>query len=269
MTSVTNDIDPLVLQNRIAVVAARRRKLVESLLRPPTAEELKNAKSAEEIAAEEEELWRPRPATLGAGHPIPTSAAATETYNREHDLLRRRLLGQSIMKDARQRHQERTQHQVRPRGAADSSSSDDDEGQTSRGDISKRNSKKRKLKSEDGHHYGTKAREEDLQNSGSDSEPSGGGGFVSLTAKAATPKGKKIKKEQKIPKHEAAPRDLEYDTNGAEPEPEPDTETDTKISLAESLAERILTGEKIVLVGENKKRKKKKKKKNKDSLSES
>ncbi|RVD85259.1 uncharacterized protein DFL_003585 [Arthrobotrys flagrans] len=262
MTSTADDIDPLVLQNRIAVVAAQRRKLIESLLRPPTAEELKNAKSAEEIAAEEEELWKPRPATLGAGHPIPASASATETYNREHDLLRRRLLGQSIMKDARQRHQERTQHQPRFRGVADSDSSDDDGEQTSRGAIGKKSPKKRKFGTEDGYH--AKARAVDVHRSGSDSDASAGGGFVSLITKSATPKGKKVKKEQKASKHEAASEDSDREDDGSDADAEAATSTSTKFSLAEPLTQRILTGEKIVLVGENKRRKKKKKKKNKD-----
>ncbi|KAK6347774.1 hypothetical protein TWF718_005600 [Orbilia javanica] len=275
MTSATNDIDPLVLQNRIAVVAAQRRKLIESFLRPPTVEELENAKSAEQVAAEEEELWKPRPATLGAGHPIPASASATETYNREHDLLRRRLLGQSIVKDARQRHQERTQHQARARGAADSDSSDDDGEQTSRGAISKKHSKKRKL--EIGHRDHTKARAVDTQqHSESDSDSNagsgegGGGGFVSLTTKAtaATPKGKKVKKDRedrKDRKHETTSTASGHDGDGSDAETA--RNTTAKESSTEALTQRILTGEKIVLVGENKKRKKKKKRKNKDHSS--
>ncbi|KAK6518465.1 hypothetical protein TWF506_005619 [Arthrobotrys conoides] len=264
MTSASGDIDPLVLQNKIAIVTTQRRKLIESLLRPPTAEELENAKSAEAIAAEEEELWKPRPATLGAGHPIPTSTSATETYNRENDLLRRRLLGQSIMKDARQRHQERTKHHARVRGLADSDSSSEDEERTiSRGALSNRNSKKRKFKAEDGHHAGAEAIK--VQHSGSDSDASVGGGFVSLMTKAATQKGKNIKKEQKSPKYKATSKDSEYDDDGSDLEVAKATNIESpKVLLADSPTQRILTGEKIVLVGEDKKsRKKRKRRKNK------
>ncbi|KAF3181897.1 hypothetical protein TWF788_006360 [Orbilia oligospora] len=268
MTSVSNDIDPLVLQNRIAIVTAQRRKLIESLLRPPTAEELGNAKSAEAIAAEEEELWKPRPATLGAGHPIPASTSATETYNRENDLLRRRLLGQSIMKDARQRHQERTKQQARPRGIAKSGSGgddddddDDDEEQMGRGAIANRSSNKRKLRAGDGHHAETES--VNIQHAGSDSDVSIGGGFVSLATKAAAPEGGKIKKGQKAPKLGVTSKDSYHGEDGSDIEAAP--AKNTKISLADSLAQRILTGEKIVLVGEDKKKKKKRKKsKNKD-----
>ncbi|KAK6532242.1 hypothetical protein TWF281_006434 [Arthrobotrys megalospora] len=264
MTSSTDSIDPLILQNRIAVVAAQRRKLIESLLTPPTAEELKNAKSTEEIAAEEEELWKPRPATLGAGHPVPMSASATETYNREHDLLRRRLLGQSIMKDARQRHQERTLHQSRSRDVDNSESSDDDEEQTGRGAISKKASKKRKFKTDDE----PQANDEvtDTHNSGSGSDTGVSGGFVSLTTKSVTPKGKKIKSESKNSKHDTAFRGSTHDDGESDAEA---TDTNTKVASTNSPTQRALTGEKIVVVGENKKRKKKKKRKNKSHSAES
>ncbi|KAF3131473.1 hypothetical protein TWF594_009826 [Orbilia oligospora] len=254
MTSVSNDIDPLVLQNRIAIVTAQRRRLIESLLRPPTAEELRNAKSAEAIAAEEEELWKPRPATLGAGHPIPASTSATETYNRENDLLRRRLLGQSIMKDARQRHQERTKQQARPRGIANSGSGGDDdhddeeEEQMSRGAIANRSSKKRKFRAGDGHH--AEVESVNIQHAESDSDVSIGGGFVSLATK--------IKKGQKAQKREAASKDSYHDEDG--PDIKAASAKNTEISSADSLTQRILTGEKIVLVGEDKKEKKKRKK---------
>ncbi|KAF3274025.1 hypothetical protein TWF970_008229 [Orbilia oligospora] len=261
MTSISNDIDPLVLQNRIAIVTAQRRKLIESLLRPPTAEELGNAKSAEAIAAEEEELWKPRPATLGAGHPIPASTSATETYNRENDLLRRRLLGQSIMKDARQRHQERTKQQARPRGIANSGSGGDDdddeeEEQMSRGAIANRSSKKRKFRAGDGHH--AEAESVNIQHAGSDSDVSIGGGFVSLATKAAALEKGKFKKGQKAPKREAASKDSYHDEDG--PDIKAASAKNTEVSSADSLAQRILTGEKIILVGEDKKKKKKRKK---------
>ncbi|KAF3154465.1 hypothetical protein TWF225_001306 [Orbilia oligospora] len=263
MTSVSNDIDPLVLQNRIAIVTAQRRRLIESLLRPPTAEELRNAKSAEAIAAEEEELWKPRPATLGAGHPIPASTSATETYNRENDLLRRRLLGQSIMKDARQRHQERTKQQARPRGIANSGSGGDDdhddheeEEQMSRGAIANRSSKKRKFRAGDGHH--AEAESVNIQHAESDSDVSIGGGFVSLATKAAALERGKIKKGQKAQKREAASKDSYHDEDG--PDIKAASAKNTEISSADSLTQRILTGEKVVLVGEDKKEKKKRKK---------
>ncbi|KAK6357845.1 hypothetical protein TWF730_007202 [Orbilia blumenaviensis] len=295
MTSSTDEIDPLVLQNRIAVAAAQRRKLAESLLRPPTAEELKNEKSAEQIAAEEEELWRPRPPTLGAGHPIPTSTSATETYNREDDLLRRRLLGRSIMKDARQRHLERTKHQhqqprqpsARSREVRFSDLSDDDDGdgeeQTSRGAIGKKSSKKRKFTSEDkkkkmgegreeeeGKHH-TKAGAVDVRDSGSGSDSDGGngggGGFVSLTAKpaTATPKIKKVKKEHKIP---GPFRVVNHGNSDDEPDTKGTSVNTTNPSPSKSPSQQVFTGEKIVVVGEDKKRKKKKKKKKNKVLTE-
>ncbi|KAF3927597.1 hypothetical protein AA313_de0207704 [Arthrobotrys entomopaga] len=137
-------LDPLVLQNRLAVSLSQKRKLISSWLPPPTADELANQKSAEDLTAEENEIWRSRPATLGVGHPIPSSSSLANNYDRETEVLRRRLLGKNALSDARQRHLERTQ----PQNAAnndDSDDSSDGEEQIGRGIGSKKNSKRRKL----------------------------------------------------------------------------------------------------------------------------
>ncbi|KAF3934388.1 hypothetical protein ABW20_dc0104159 [Dactylellina cionopaga] len=133
--------DPLVLRNRLAVSLSQKRKLVSSWLPPPTADELTHPKSTEDSAADEDEIWTSRPTTLGVGHPIPSSHSITGTYNRENDLLRKRLLGNS-MKDARQRHLERTQHRPRSYIEDDASSSDEEEKILS---LDKKGTKRRKF----------------------------------------------------------------------------------------------------------------------------
>ncbi|KAF3901926.1 hypothetical protein ABW21_db0207239 [Orbilia brochopaga] len=231
-------IDPLVLQNRIAVTLARKRKLVASWLPPPTPEELAQAKSAEEIAAREEELWKPRPPTLGVGHPIPSSHTATETYNRENDLLRRRLLGPNAGKDARQRHLERTQLQYRAHDSDDASSDEDEQEQISRVTVSsskkKKKAKRRKIKDEDGDDSGGKDGGEVTFDKATvaDEEPGSTGGFVSLPVKQ-TPSDKKQKKKKQKNKESIKVEQPESDEG---PDEEPSAAStkekpETKLSL--------------------------------------
>ncbi|KAF3939691.1 hypothetical protein ABW19_dt0206246 [Dactylella cylindrospora] len=193
-------LDPLVLQNKLAVSLAQKRKLISSWLPPSTADELANGKSVEEIAAEDEEIWRSRPATLGVGHPIPSSGSSTDNYNREDDLLRRRLLGQNAIKDARQRHLERTQSTQQSRRLADSDSDSElsEDEHLSRGSAVTKASKRRRISSEDEDDtlvVGTGKGE-----GGSNHEEEGNveidsGGFVALQVKSTPKKGKKRKKK--------------------------------------------------------------------------
>ncbi|KAK6543293.1 hypothetical protein TWF694_000049 [Orbilia ellipsospora] len=181
-------LDPLVLQNRLAVSLSQKRKLVSSWLPPPTADELANQKSVEELAAQENEIWRCRPATLGVGHPIPSSSSTTSNYDRETEALRRRLLGKNALSDARQRHLERTQSQSTPDNGDNDDSSDGEE-QMGRGIGSKRSSKRRKLEGDPSTPDETPV-----------DEDGGSGGFVSLTShkNVSSKKKKKAKTEKTL-----------------------------------------------------------------------
>ncbi|EPS42777.1 hypothetical protein H072_3240 [Dactylellina haptotyla CBS 200.50] len=179
IASTSKSPDPLVLQNQLAVSLSQKRKLISSWLPPPTADELVNQKSAEDIVTDENDIWKSRPATLGVGHPIPSSSSIADAYNHENDLLRRRLLGQSSLKDARQRHLERT----KPRKAVDDDGSSSSDGeQVDRGGTVKNSVKRRRLKEESNS-------SSERENVDFDSKPSKGereetkGGFILLMSK--------------------------------------------------------------------------------------
>ncbi|EWC44218.1 hypothetical protein DRE_06963 [Drechslerella stenobrocha 248] len=200
--------DPLVLQNRLAVSLSRKRKLISSWLPPPTPAELAAAKSSEEVAAQEAEIWRARPATLGVGHPIPSSGSSpADAYSRETDLLRRRILGPNATKDARQRQVEKAQLRYPTSGEnnSDSSSSEDEEEQISRATALKNAAKKRKTKREEpaiAEHSVADDRESGGNSPKADTDGDGSGdngGFMSLSVNSV-PHPRKTKKGKGRPR---------------------------------------------------------------------
>ncbi|KAJ5683151.1 hypothetical protein N7462_006316 [Penicillium macrosclerotiorum] len=93
-----------IILNRANVALARSQRLVASWLPEPSADELANAKSEEELQREEDEIFTAVPETfrrLGVGAPLPEKAA-DGSWNRtelsSNDQLRKQLLGRNYDK---------------------------------------------------------------------------------------------------------------------------------------------------------------------------
>ncbi|KAI4186574.1 MAG: hypothetical protein L6R41_003390 [Letrouitia leprolyta] len=85
-----------IIFNRANVALAKSQRLVASWLPPRTEEEIKNAKTEEEIEREEQELFTPVPELLGLGAKPPEDIKDGDPNRQKltsNDLLRRQLLG--------------------------------------------------------------------------------------------------------------------------------------------------------------------------------
>ncbi|KAL8872612.1 MAG: hypothetical protein Q9174_001781 [Haloplaca sp. 1 TL-2023] len=90
-----------IIFNRANVALAKSQRLVASWLPPPTEEELRNAKTEEEIEKEEQEMFAPVPEVLGLGAAIPDDMDEEHLKRQKmssHDQLRRQLLGKDYAK---------------------------------------------------------------------------------------------------------------------------------------------------------------------------
>ncbi|KAL9005128.1 MAG: hypothetical protein Q9188_002082 [Gyalolechia gomerana] len=85
-----------ILFNRANVALAKSQRLVASWLPPRTEEEIKNARTEEEIEKEEQELFTPVPELLGLGAKPPEDVKDGDLKRQKltsNDVLRRQLLG--------------------------------------------------------------------------------------------------------------------------------------------------------------------------------
>ncbi|KAL8705250.1 MAG: hypothetical protein Q9201_001629 [Fulgogasparrea decipioides] len=90
-----------IIFNRASVALAKSQRLVASWLPPRTDDELRNAKTEEEIEQEEKELFTPVPEVLGLGANIPEDVNNGELKKQKldsNDLLRKQLLGDDYAK---------------------------------------------------------------------------------------------------------------------------------------------------------------------------
>ncbi|KAI9820219.1 MAG: hypothetical protein M1827_005841 [Pycnora praestabilis] len=94
MPATTSEAD--IIFNKANVALAKSRRLIASWLPPPTAEEVANAKTEEELEREEAEIFAPVPELLGLGAPIPKGTVDGSANRKEltsNETLRRQLLG--------------------------------------------------------------------------------------------------------------------------------------------------------------------------------
>ncbi|KAL8934895.1 MAG: hypothetical protein Q9211_004990 [Gyalolechia sp. 1 TL-2023] len=94
MASQPSEAD--IIFNRANVAFAKSQRLVASWLPPRTEEEIKNAKTDEEIEKEEQELFTPVPELLGLGAKPPDEVKRGDPNRQRlttNDTLRRQLLG--------------------------------------------------------------------------------------------------------------------------------------------------------------------------------
>ncbi|KAL8723773.1 MAG: hypothetical protein Q9225_000068 [Loekoesia sp. 1 TL-2023] len=85
-----------IIFNRANVTLARSKRLVASWLPPRTEDEMKNAKTEEEIEKEEQELFTPMPELLGLGAKPPEDIKDGDLKRQKlssNDVLRKQLLG--------------------------------------------------------------------------------------------------------------------------------------------------------------------------------
>ncbi|KAI4139536.1 MAG: hypothetical protein L6R39_006242 [Caloplaca ligustica] len=90
-----------IIFNRANVALAKSQRLVASWLPPRTEEEMRTAKTDEEIGKEEQELFTPVPELLGLGAKVPDDAKIGDLSRQKltsEDLLRRQLLGKGYAK---------------------------------------------------------------------------------------------------------------------------------------------------------------------------
>ncbi|KAL8970363.1 MAG: hypothetical protein Q9183_001563 [Haloplaca sp. 2 TL-2023] len=90
-----------IIFNRANVALAKSQRLVASWLPPRTEQELRDAKSEEEIEKEEQEMFAPVPEVLGLGAAIPDDMNDEHLRRQKmssHDQLRRQLLGKDYAK---------------------------------------------------------------------------------------------------------------------------------------------------------------------------
>ncbi|MCJ1359852.1 MAG: hypothetical protein MMC33_009855 [Icmadophila ericetorum] len=96
MAATTREAD--LIFNRANVALARSQRLIASWLPPRTEEELRNAKSEEEIEKEEQELFKPMPELLGLGATPPQDGEVKRQELSSNDKLRKQLLGKDLAK---------------------------------------------------------------------------------------------------------------------------------------------------------------------------
>ncbi|KAL8791086.1 MAG: hypothetical protein Q9213_000293 [Squamulea squamosa] len=99
MTAQPSEAD--IIFNRANVALAKSQRLVASWLPPRTEDELKNAKTEEQIEKEEQEMFTPVPEVLGLGAKIPEDFKDWDLKRQKlssNDLLRRQLLGKDHIK---------------------------------------------------------------------------------------------------------------------------------------------------------------------------
>ncbi|KAI9887932.1 MAG: hypothetical protein M1823_000189 [Watsoniomyces obsoletus] len=89
-----------IIQNKLNMLFASQQRLLQNWLPPLTPEETAaNQKSAEELQKEEEAMFRPMPANLGVGAPLPKDmsegggVAVSGRHLSSDDRLRKKLLG--------------------------------------------------------------------------------------------------------------------------------------------------------------------------------
>ncbi|MCJ1469998.1 hypothetical protein MMC07_008643 [Pseudocyphellaria aurata] len=87
-----------IIFNRASVALARSQRLVASWLPPPTASDLANAKSEEELEREEQEMFTPVPELLGLGASISKEGEIKRQKETTDDFLRKQLLGREYKK---------------------------------------------------------------------------------------------------------------------------------------------------------------------------
>ncbi|KAL8837610.1 MAG: hypothetical protein Q9170_002453 [Blastenia crenularia] len=90
-----------IIFNRANVALAKSQRLVASWLPPRTEDEIKNAKTEEEIEKEEQELFTPVPELLGLGAKPPEIIKDGDPKRQKlssNDVLRRQLLGKDHAK---------------------------------------------------------------------------------------------------------------------------------------------------------------------------
>ncbi|MCJ1401497.1 hypothetical protein MMC11_004711 [Xylographa trunciseda] len=99
LAPTTSEAD--IIFNRANVALAKSQRLIASWLPPRTEEELRNAKSEEEIEREEQEMFAPVPELLGLGAPVPQEIKNGDERRQElssNDKLRKQLLGKEFAK---------------------------------------------------------------------------------------------------------------------------------------------------------------------------
>ncbi|KAL8766649.1 MAG: hypothetical protein Q9209_006632 [Squamulea sp. 1 TL-2023] len=99
MTAQPSEAD--IIFNRANVALAKSQRLVASWLPPRAEDELKNAKTEEQIEQEEQEMFTPVPEALGLGAKIPEDIKDWDLKRQKsssNDLLRRQLLGKDHAK---------------------------------------------------------------------------------------------------------------------------------------------------------------------------
>ncbi|KAL8737414.1 MAG: hypothetical protein Q9181_001693 [Wetmoreana brouardii] len=90
-----------IIFNRANVALAKSQRLVASWLPPRTDDELRNAKTEEEMEQEEKDLFTPVPEVLGLGASIPEDVDDGDLKRQKlssNDLLRKQLLGNDYVK---------------------------------------------------------------------------------------------------------------------------------------------------------------------------
>ncbi|KAL7276929.1 hypothetical protein RUND412_000073 [Rhizina undulata] len=148
----TKDSSGDVIQARISVSIAQARRLVSSWLPPPTPEEILATRSDEQLAKEDEEMFKPMPPRLGLGAPIPKDFldgdSKTSKEFTSNDKLKRKLMGRKAAATSDKAKFSVAAHclsKPMPRtNATGEESSDEDEGRSSLG-----KSKRRKVKAEE------------------------------------------------------------------------------------------------------------------------
>ncbi|KAL9614888.1 MAG: hypothetical protein Q9167_000630 [Letrouitia subvulpina] len=99
MAHRSSEVD--IILNRANVALAKSQRLVASWLPPRSEEELKKAKSEEELDREEQEIFKPAPESLGLGAKIPENIKDGDVQRQKlsaNDELRRQLLGRDFLK---------------------------------------------------------------------------------------------------------------------------------------------------------------------------
>ncbi|KAL8750602.1 MAG: hypothetical protein Q9199_006962 [Rusavskia elegans] len=99
MTAHPSDAD--IIFNRANVALAKSQRLVASWLPPRTDDELKNAKTEEQIEKDEQEMFTPVPEMLGLGAKLPEDLKDWDLKRQKlssNDQLRRQLLGKDHAK---------------------------------------------------------------------------------------------------------------------------------------------------------------------------
>ncbi|MCJ1272030.1 hypothetical protein MMC22_011936 [Lobaria immixta] len=87
-----------IIFNRASVALAKSQRLIASWLPPPTASELANAKSEEDVEREEQEMFTPVPEVLGLGASIPKEDEIKREKEKTDEILRRQILGKDYKK---------------------------------------------------------------------------------------------------------------------------------------------------------------------------